>query len=188
MPAYAIRIVGDPVLRERANEVTEIDGRLATLAADMITTMYEAPGLGLAAPQVGVQKRLFVYDLQDGEGAKTLVNPVISETRGEWEYEEGCLSVPGLSWDIVRPDEVHLTGYDLDSREVSFEANKLLGRLFQHELDHLDGVLLLERLDDDQRKQAMRTLRERQLVRETARPSDHDDGPSIGRPRRLPGL
>ena len=113
--------------------------------------MYDAPGLGLAAPQVGVQKRLFVYDL--GEGPRTLVNPVISEARGEWSYEEGCLSVPGLSFEIMRPKEIHLTGYDLDGNEVSIEADELLARLFQHELDHLDGVLLLEHLDDDQRKQ-----------------------------------
>src|SRR5690349_10935328 len=155
---YEIRLIGDPVLRQRAAEVTDVDGRLAKLAEDMIQTMYEAPGLGLAAPQVGVQKRLFVYDA--GDGPKTLVNPVIQESRDEWVYEEGCLSVPGLSWEIVRPKEIHLTGYDLDGNEVSFEADELLARLFQHELDHLDGVLLLEHLDDDQRKEAKRALRE----------------------------
>ena len=122
--------------------------------------MHEAPGLGLAAPQVGVQKRFFVYDLQDGEGGKVIVNPVIAESRGEWEYEEGCLSVPGLSWPIMRPKEVHLTGYDLDGNEISIEADELEARLFQHELDHLDGVLLIEHLAEDQRKQAKKTLRE----------------------------
>ena len=160
MAPYPIRVFGDPVLKQRAAEVTEVDGRLAHLVEDMIVTMYEAPGLGLAAPQVGVQKRLFVYDLQDGEGAKVIVNPTIHESRGEWEYDEGCLSVPGLAWPIVRPKEVHLTGYDLDGNEVSLEADELLARLLQHELDHLDGVLLIDRLDRDQRKQAMRTLRE----------------------------
>ena len=158
--AYSIRIFGDPVLKQRAADVTDIDGRIARLANDMITTMYEAPGVGLAAPQVGVQKRLFVYDTGDGEGPRVLVNPTITESRGEWEFEEGCLSVPGLSWEIVRPDEVHLTGFDLDGNEVSIEADEFLARVFQHELDHLDGVLLLERLDTDTRKQAMRTLRE----------------------------
>src|SRR5438094_802616 len=98
MPPYSIRIFGDPVLKEKAADVKDIDGSLARLAEDMIDTMYEAPGLGLAAPQVGVQKRLFVYDLQDEQGPKVLVNPTISESRGEWEYEEGCLSVPGLAW------------------------------------------------------------------------------------------
>ncbi len=168
MAPYGIRIVGDPVLRQPAAPVTEIDGRLARLAEDMIATMYEAPGIGLAAPQVGVQKRLFVYDLHDGDGAHVLVNPVITETRGEWVYEEGCLSVPGLSWEIVRPKEVHLTGRDLDGNEVSFEADELLARLFQHEVDHLDGVLLLERLDDDQRRQAKRALRDQVLAAEGA--------------------
>jgi peptide deformylase len=161
---YAIRVFGDPVLRERASEVTELDAKLARLAEDMVATMYEAPGIGLAAPQVGVQKRMFVYDLQDGQGPRTIVNPVISEARGEWVYEEGCLSVPGLAWEIARPAEVHLTGLDLDGNEVSFEAQELLARLFQHETDHLDGILVLERLDDDQRKAALRALRERQVA------------------------
>jgi peptide deformylase len=160
MAPYSIRLFGDPVLKQRATEIDDIDGTLVRLADDMVQTMYAAPGLGLAAPQVGVQRRLFVYDLQDGEGAKTLVNPVISESRGEWEYDEGCLSVPGLSWTIVRPKEVHLTGYDLEGNEVSVEADELYARLLQHELDHLDGVLLLERLDTDTRKQALRTIRE----------------------------
>ena len=168
MPPYAIRIIGDPVLNERAAEVEDINGALVRLADDMLTTMYEAPGLGLAAPQVGVQKRLFVYDA--GDGPAVLVNPVISESRGEWAYEEGCLSVPGLSWEIIRPKEIHLTGYDLDGNEVSFEADGLLARLFQHELDHLDGVLLLEHLDDDQRKAAKKALREQTMAREAAAP------------------
>jgi peptide deformylase len=159
MAPYAIRLFGDPVLKQRAADVADIDGRLARLAEDMLVTMYDAPGLGLAAPQVGVQKRLFVYDI--GEGPRTLVNPVISEARGEWSYDEGCLSVPGMSFEIIRPKEIHLTGYDLDGNEVSVEADELLARLFQHELDHLDGVLLLEHLDDDQRKAAMKELRHR---------------------------
>jgi len=147
------------VLKQRAADVVDIDGRLARLAEDMLVTMYDAPGLGLAAPQVGVQKRLFVYDI--GEGPRPLVNPVIGEARGEWSYDEGCLSVPGMSFEIIRPKEIHLTGYDLDGNEVSIEADELLARLFQHELDHLDGVLLLEHLDDDQRKAAMKELRHR---------------------------
>jgi peptide deformylase len=158
---YTIRLFGDPVLKQRASEVKNLDGTLARLAEDMITTMYAAPGVGLAAPQVGVQKRLFVYDI--GEGPQVIVNPVISESRGEWMFEEGCLSVPGLSWPIVRPNEVHLTGVDLDGNEVSIEADELLGRVFQHELDHLDGVLLLEHLEPDQQKDARRILRQRAL-------------------------
>jgi len=170
MAPYDIRLVGDPVLRQPAAEVTEIDARLVRLAGDMITTMYEAPGIGLAAPQVGVQKRMFVYDIHDEQGPHTIVNPVISEARGEWVFEEGCLSVPGLSWDIVRPKEVHLTGLDLDGNEVSFEADELLARMFQHEVDHLDGVLLLERLDADQAKEAKRALRDRALATEEDQP------------------
>jgi peptide deformylase len=159
MAPYNIRLVGDPVLRQRAAEVTTIDGRLAKLADDMIVTMYEAPGMGLAATQVGVEKRMFVYDV--GDGPHTILNPQIVESDGEWAYEEGCLSVPGLSWEIIRPKQVHLTGVDLDGNEVSIEADEILARCFQHELDHLDGVLLLERLDADTRKQALRTIRER---------------------------
>ncbi|MHB8328755.1 MAG: peptide deformylase [Acidimicrobiales bacterium] len=163
MSSYAIRTYGDPVLRQRAGDVVEIDGRLKQLADDMAKVMYDAPGVGLAAPQIGVQKRVFVYDVGDGEGPRTIVNPVVSETRGEWTYEEGCLSVPGLSWAIVRPKEVHLTGYDLDGNEVSLEADEFLARVFQHEVDHLDGVLLIERLDEDQRRDAKRILRARVL-------------------------
>jgi peptide deformylase len=158
---YTIRLFGDPVLKQRASEVENLDATLARLAEDMIATMYAAPGVGLAAPQVGVQKRLFVYDI--GVGPQVIVNPVLSESRGEWTFEEGCLSVPELSWPIVRPKEVHLTGYDLDGNEISVEADELLGRVFQHELDHLDGVLLLERLDPDQKKEARRILRQRAL-------------------------
>jgi peptide deformylase len=162
MSTFSIRVFGDPVLKQRAAEVTDLDGKLARLAEDMIETMYAAPGAGLAAPQVGVQKRLFVYDA--GDGPRVIVNPVISEARGEWEYEEGCLSVPGLYWPIVRPKEVHLTGYDLNGNEISVEADEFEARVFQHELDHLDGTLLLERLDADTRKQALRLLRQRDMT------------------------
>ncbi|MGO9455735.1 MAG: peptide deformylase [Acidimicrobiales bacterium] len=157
-----IRRYGDPVLTQRASEVDEIDGRVARLVSDMLDTMYDAPGTGLAANQVGVQRRVFVYDV--GDGPRTVINPCIVETSGEWTYEEGCLSVPGLSWPIVRPDLVHLVGLDLDGNEVSIEANTLEGRVFQHELDHLDGILLVERLDDDQRREARRLLRTRVLA------------------------
>jgi peptide deformylase len=180
---YAIRIYGDPVLRQRAPEVTEIDGRLKVLADDMVATMYEAPGVGLAAPQVGVQKRLFVYDLHDDQGPRTIVNPTVSEARGEWTYEEGCLSVPGLSWPIVRPKEIHLTGLDLEGNEVSIDADEFEARVYQHELDHLDGVLLVDRLDPDQRKDALRILRARSL----GLPSFDGDGGSSTRARAREG-
>jgi peptide deformylase len=158
---YSIRVVGDPVLRSAAAEITDIDGRLVKLAHDMLETMYEAPGLGLAAPQVGVGKRLFVYDLDPDsrEDPHVLVNPRIVESRGEWTYDEGCLSIPGMSFEIVRPKEVHLVGHDLDGNEVSVEADELTARLFQHELDHLDGVLMTERMDPDTKKRALREIR-----------------------------
>ena len=148
------------MLTQRAAEVTDIDGSLARLVDDMVATMHEARGMGLAAPQVGVQKRLFVYQLEDREPV-AIVNPTIAESRGEWEYDEGCLSIPGLYFPIVRPKEIHLTGWDLDGNEISIEADEIEARCFQHELDHLEGRLLLKLLDKDQRKEAMRELRRR---------------------------
>lgn len=158
---FPIRVFGDPVLRQRAAEITDIDHKVVRLAEEMIETMHDAPGVGLAAPQVGIERRIFVYDV--GEGARTVINPEIVESSGEWEYEEGCLSVPELHWPIIRPKVVHLVGRDLEGNELSVEADELLARVFQHELDHLNGILLLERLEADQRKQAMRVLRARVL-------------------------
>jgi peptide deformylase len=166
MATYEIRVFGDPVLKTRAAEVADIDGKLVTLADQMLEVMYEAPGLGLAAPQVGVQKQLFVYDV--GEGPRTLVNPTITESSGEWVYDEGCLSIPGLYVEIARPKEVLLHGWDLDGNEVHVEGDELLARLFQHELDHLNGVLMFERMTDEQRKEAMREWR--RLQTEPAEP------------------
>lgn len=163
MPGYTIRTYGDPVLNQVAAPITDIDGTIKRLADDMAAPLAQVEGLGLAAPQVGVLKRLFIYDLREGDGLQTIINPVITESRGEWEYEEGCLSVPGLYFPIIRPKEIHLTGWNLDGQEVSIEADELMSRLFQHELDHLDGRLLLERLDEDTRKQAVKELRKRRL-------------------------
>jgi peptide deformylase len=158
MAAYRIRTFGDPVLKRRADEVTEIDGRLAQLAEEMHVAMKEANGLGLAAPQIGVSRRLFVYEIGDS-GPRTVINPVIDERDGEWEHEEGCLSVPGLYFLIKRAQRVHVRGLGLDGNEISLEGEDLEAKLFQHEVDHLDGHLLLERLDEEQRKQAMKQLR-----------------------------
>ena len=158
---YRIRQYGDPVLKQVAKDVTDIDGALVSLVEDMLETMYEEPGLGLAAPQIGVRKRLFVYDLLAGEDPHALINPEIIESDGEWEFDEACLSVPGLSWNIVRPKLVHIRGVDLDGNEVNIEADELEARLFQHELDHLNGVLLVEHLDDEQKRDAKRILRQR---------------------------
>ncbi len=168
MSTLPIRTYGDPVLNEVTTEVENIDGRIAQLAETMIATMYQAPGVGLAANQIGVQKRLFVYD--KGDGPVVVVNPTIVESDGEWTYEEGCLSVPGLSWAITRPNAIHLVGYDLDGNEMDVETDEFEGRIFQHEMDHLNGVLLIERLDPDQRKQAKRILRARDLQLSTNDP------------------
>lgn len=162
MASYDIRVIGDPVLRQKARQVTDIDGALVRVVDDMFETMYAAPGIGLAAPQVGVQKRLFVWDM--GQGPRVIVNPEIVESDGEWLYDEACLSVPGLSWEILRPKTVHLVGRDLDGNDMSLEVDELEARLFQHEIDHLDGTLLIERLDADTRKTALKTIRDSQLT------------------------
>ncbi len=159
MATLPIRLFGDPVLRQETAPVADLDANLARLAEDMIETMYAAPGIGLAANQVGVSRRMFVYDV--GEGPHVVVNPRIAESDGEWSYFEGCLSIPDLAWDVVRPRRVRLLGVDLEGRELDLEAEDLLARCFQHEIDHLDGVLLVSRLDTERRKEAMRVLRTR---------------------------
>jgi peptide deformylase len=162
--AFTIRTYGDPVLRQRAAEIDDIDGSIRLLAEGMIETMYSAAGLAVAAPQVGVEKRLFVYDLNDGEGPHTIVNPVIAELAGEWTFDEGCLSVPGLYFTLERPRDVLVTGWDIDGNELRIEATELESRMFQHEIEHLDGHLVLERLTPAQRKAALRILRDRQVT------------------------
>ena len=162
MASRHIRIVGDPVLRKRAEEVTDITTDLVTLVDDMFETMYEAPGLGLAAPQVGVQSRFFVFDVDDDP--RVLINPTITGTDGEWYFDEGCLSIPGQYFEICRPKQIEVSGIDLDGNDVVFEADELLARLVQHELDHLNGVLLLDHLDPDEAKAAKRAVREMQMA------------------------
>lgn len=152
--AYDIRTFGDPVLTSVAEQVENIDGKIIRLTQAMLQAMYKAPGLGLAAPQIGVQKQIFVYDID--EKPVTLLNPRIVESRGEWVYDEGCLSIPGLYVEMVRPKEVLLEAVDLDGNTIQIEADELLARLFQHELDHLNGVLMFERMTPDQREEAMR--------------------------------
>ncbi len=166
MAAYDIRIIGDPVLREVADEVIDIDGTLVKVADGMVDAMYRADGLAVAAPQVGVRKRVIVYQLHDDPEPSVLVNPRIVESGDEmWAYSEGCLSIPGVFWDIERPKQVHVVGLDLDGNEVSVEADELAARMYQHELDHLDGVLMTERLDDDQQRDARRVVRELMMAR-----------------------
>ena len=175
---YDIRIIGDPILRRRAADITDVDSTLVRIVEGMVETMYRAEGIGLAAPQIGVQKRLFVWDL--GDGPRTIVNPQIVESDGEWVYDEGCLSVPGLTWEILRPKQVHVVGRDLDGNEISVEADELEARLFLHELDHLDGTLLIERLDEATRKAALRTLRELGIGPGSTPPSRSTDSAGDG--------
>jgi peptide deformylase len=174
VPGYPIRVFGDPVLKQRAREVEDVDAELAALVDSMYDSMYEAVGLGLAAPQIGVQRRIFTYDI--GEGPTAVINPVIVETKGEFTYQEGCLSVPGLSFEIVRPKLITLQGLDVEGNEIVVEGDEQLGRVFLHEVDHLDGILLLDRLDPDVRKQALRALRERDL---TAVPPHANGSPAL---------
>ena len=141
------------MLKSMAAEVTNVDGKIATLCEQMFEMMYEAPGLGLAAPQIGVQKQIFVYDVDDDP--QIILNPTIVESSGEWVYDEGCLSIPGLYVEMLRPKKVLVSGYTLEGEEVKIEADELLARLFQHEIDHLQGVLMFDRMLPDQRELAI---------------------------------
>jgi peptide deformylase len=161
---YALRFFGDPVLKQPARPVEEITPDLVPLVYGMYETMDRAEGVGLAAPQVGVRKRLFTYDLHEGDGPGVVINPEIVATEGEVESEEGCLSVPGFKFEIIRAERVTMRGLDLDGAEVVLEGDDLLARMIQHEIDHLDGVLLLDRLDPEVRRAALRELRTRQLA------------------------
>ena len=155
-----LRFFGDQVLRRVATPITEIDGDIAELANRMLATMAEAEGVGLAAPQVGRTVRMFTHALQD-EAPMVLINPEIIEVRGEWVYKEGCLSIPGLYYELVRPGEVHLRAWSLQGEELSIECDDLLARVLQHELDHLDGILMVDRLIGQARIEAEIELRQR---------------------------
>ena len=160
---YPLRLFGDPVLKQRARDVDEIDGDLVTLVHGMYDTMDLEEGVGLAAPQVGVRKRLFTFDLHEGEGPGVVINPEIVERDGEVLSEEGCLSVPGYRFEVVRAERVTMRGLDLEGEELVLEGDDLLARMIQHEIDHLDGVLVLDRIDPDVRREALRELRARDL-------------------------
>ena len=152
---YDIRTFGDPVLLTQAVAVTDIDGKLVRLVEGMFETLYQSDsGIGLAAPQVGVQRQIFVWDM--GEKPLVILNPKIVESDGEWVYSEGCLSIPGLYVELTRPKKVLMTGIDLNGSEISFEADELEARLFQHELDHLNGVLMFDRMQPEQREQSLK--------------------------------
>ena len=156
-----IRQWGDPVLRERAREVETFDDALAGQVADMMRLMVAADGAGLAATQVGVLRRLFVYRLADDEVLHVVVNPELVETSETHETElEGCLSLgkAGVLVEVERPAEVVLEGRDVEGEPLRIEATGMHARVLQHELDHLDGVLMLDRTTREQRRQAVRAL------------------------------
>ena len=156
-----VRTFGDPVLKSRATPVKEFDETLARLAEDMLQTMRDHDGVGLAANQVGRLKRLLVAATEE-DGEFVIVNPVIEDRSTESETSpEGCLSIPDIHVEVDRPTSISLTGQDLNGTPLRLEVEGLLARVFQHEIDHLDGVLILDRTDRDSRKEAMREMRQR---------------------------
>jgi len=156
--SYQIRTYGDPVLKTQAAKVENVDGKVIRLVDDMFETLDETGnGLALAAPQIGVQKQVVVWDL--GDEPLAIVNPEIIESDGEWVYDEGCLSIPGLYVEMLRPKKVLVRGVSLDGEIIEIEADELEARMFQHEIDHLNGVLMFDRLEGDQRKDALSEYR-----------------------------
>lgn len=162
--SYKIRTYGDPVLKTKAAAIEDIDGKVIRLVGEMFDTLVESGnGIALAAPQIGVQKQVVVWDL--GDDPLAIVNPQVIESDGEWVYDEGCLSIPGLYVEMLRPKQVLVRGVSLDGEIIEIEADELEARMFQHEIDHLNGVLMFDRLEGDQRKEA---LREYRLIEEQA--------------------
>ena len=174
MPIQPIRLFGDPVLRRPAAPVVDFDKELRRLVQDLTETMLEASGAGLAAPQIGVGLRVFTWSV-DGEIGH-LVNPQLSLSEEIQDGPEGCLSLPNLSYDCKRARLVVARGFDMHGEPVVVEGSDLLARAIQHETDHLDGVLFIDRLDDAARKAAMREIRESDwfgLERPTVKVSPH---------------
>ena len=164
--AFDMRTFGDPILKTRAALVKDFDGSLERLVEDMLATMREQEGVGLAANQVGRLKRILVAAVEDDE--YVLVNPVIEEASETTEsVPEGCLSIPGIQVEVERPTEITISGQDASGGPIRIEAEGLLARVFQHEVDHLDGVLILDRTDRASRKAAMREWRERLLAQQS---------------------
>jgi peptide deformylase len=168
VPVQPIRLFGDPVLRTPAELVVDFDKELRQLVKDLQDTMLEAPVVGLAAPQIGVGLRVFTYHVDDTLGH--LVNPVLDLSDEEQEDDEGCLSFPGLAFPTKRAWSVVAKGQDMHGEPVTVEGTELLARCVQHETDHLDGVLFIDRLDKTQRKLALKAIREAEWAGETAPP------------------
>jgi peptide deformylase len=164
MTVMPIRTLGDPVLRQACRPVERFDRALSRLADDMFETMYDAPGVGLAANQVGLSLACFVYDDREGN-AGFVANPVVSEATKEQRETEGCLSIPGPYHETTRALSVRLRGRDLHGVPIDLRAEGFLARIFQHETDHLSGMLYIDRLDESERRDVMRQLREHELKR-----------------------
>ena len=147
MAIREVRIMGDDILEKQCKPVTKMTMRTKILIEDMLDTMYDAMGVGLAAPQVGILKRIVVIDV--GEGPIVLINPEILETSGEQTGDEGCLSVPGMAGQVTRPNYVKVKALDEDMNEVEYEGEGLLARAFCHELDHLDGHMYTELVEGE---------------------------------------
>ena len=149
MVVLPIKIYGDPVLRQRAGEIPKLDDSVVKLVSDMLETLKQENGLGLAANQVGVLKRVFVVNLshvKEGEKPLAIINPVLVDKAGEIIGEEGCLSIPGIFEDVVRAKKVTFKGIDISGKEITIQAEDLLSRVIQHELDHLNGILFIDHL------------------------------------------
>ena len=159
MSVKPIRLFGDPVLRTPAEPVRDFDAELRRLVKDLTDTMLDAPGLGLAAPQIGVGLRVFTYHVDDDE-AGHLINPSLDLSKDEEDGEEGCLSFPGLTYLVKRAYRVIAKGFNMYGEPVTIEGTELLARCIQHETDHLDGILFIDRMDQAQRKLAMKAIRD----------------------------
>jgi len=153
-----IRLFGDPILRRRATEVTDFDKELRTLVTDLTDTMLDAPGAGLAAPQIGIGLRVFTWYVEDEVGH--LVNPTLELSEEIQDGLEGCLSLPELTYECKRAMSVVARGFDMYGEPVTIDGSELLARAIQHETDHLDGILFIDKLDTDARKAAMKEIRE----------------------------
>jgi peptide deformylase len=166
MAVLSVRKYGDPVLRRRARPVERVTPETERIISDMVDTMYDEVGLGLAAPQVGISLRLMVVGDDEGREARALINPVIAEQGGEIVAEEGCLSIPGVFAPVKRAEWVRLDAQDERGRPVSITARGLRARVFQHEMDHLDGVLFIDRLDPVARDKIKRRIKKNGLAEE----------------------
>jgi peptide deformylase len=168
MAVLNVRRYGDPVLRRRANPVEAVTPQIRRLAGDMVDTMYDEVGIGLAAPQVGVSVRLLVVGDEEGRGAQVLVNPAITAQGGSVTAEEGCLSLPGVFAQVTRSEWVTLEAQDLEGKPVAITARGLRSRVFQHEIDHLDGVLFIDRLEPVLRDRIKRRIKKEGFTEDSA--------------------